>query len=432
MFHGALIAAGAALIAVSVAGATTVASPQAEARPAPSETANPSAVVDPLAKDITRLQAEVRRTPGNKVAWASLALSYVQQAKVTVNPSYYPKAEEAVDRSLAIDSTDNASGLAALAALRSAQHDFKAARSAAMRGLRIAPYNATLYGALNDAATQLGDYREARRAAVKLNELSPGVPAFTRVSYSYELSGDIASARTALEQALSIADSPADQAFVRYYLGELEFSQGRPVDALDHYEAGLKIDPGYYALLQGKARAEAALGRVDDALRNYRAVVAAAPQPEYVIEFADYLQSLGRTAEAAEQRAVFAALNELFESNGVALDTDPTLFYADRGQADKALKYGAAGIKIRPFVEMADAYAWALHAAGRDVEASAWSEKALALGTRNALFHFHAGMIDASLGDEAGARSHLTRALSINPHFNPVHAPAARAALAAL
>ena len=52
-------------------------------------------------------------------------------------------------------------------------------------------------------------------------------------------------------------------------------------------------------------------------------------------------------------------------------------------------------------------------------------ERALALDTPSALYHYHAGMIRLALGDTAGAREHLTQALDINPHFNLVAAAVA-------
>ncbi len=81
---------------------------------------------------------------------------------------------------------------------------------------------------------------------------------------------------------------------------------------------------------------------------------------------------------------------------------------------------------------MHDAYAWALHVNGRDAEAKEASNKALALGTRHALLHFHAGMIDLALGDTDGARTNLRTALDINPHFSPRLVPVARQTLAEL
>ena len=53
----------------------------------------------------------------------------------------------------------------------------------------------------------------------------------------------------------------------------------------------------------------------------------------------------------------------------------------------------------------------------------------MALGYRNALFAFHAGMIQLELGNRAEARRLLSEAVRINPHFSIQYAPLARATL---
>jgi hypothetical protein len=63
----------------------------------------------------------------------------------------------------------------------------------------------------------------------------------------------------------------------------------------------------------------------------------------------------------------------------------------------------------------------ALEAEGA-VGASSLEDRALTLGTRNALFLYHAGMIRLELGDETGARRYLSRALATNPNFSILHA----------
>jgi tetratricopeptide (TPR) repeat protein len=390
------------------------------------------AISDPIATDIAKQQDTIKQTPANYGAWASLGLDYVQQAKITVDPSYYPKAEAVLKQSLTLNSTENYLAMAGEAALKAAEHDFAGALSWARRGLKLNPYNATLYGSLNDALTQLGRYPEAFAAAQKMNDLQPGVAAFTRAEYVFELRGQLSQAGSAMRQALAASTASADQAFAYYYLAELSLNAGHPTAALALCRTGLKIDPGYYALIEGKARAEAALGQTAAALADFATVVSDVPQPEYVVEYGEYLQSLGRTAEAQAQYTLFNTENKLFQANGVTLDTDPTLFYADHGNPALALRYGQVGIRIRPFIEMDDAYAWALHANHRDAEALSWERKAMALGTRNALFFYHAGMIQRSLGNRAAAEQNLHQALAINPHFNPLAVPIARAALAAL
>jgi lipopolysaccharide biosynthesis regulator YciM len=66
---------------------------------------------------------------------------------------------------------------------------------------------------------------------------------------------------------------------------------------------------------------------------------------------------------------------------------------------------------------------------GKDTEALTWSHKALATGMKNALFYFHLGVIEKSLGDKAAAVQDLTTALTINPQFSPLQAPVATQAL---
>jgi len=427
-----LVVIGLAIGVSAVAAVAVGHSPARQDSGAASGSASAGPGATALTREIAALQASLGRAPNDYQAWASLGLDYVQQAKITVDPSYYPKATQALDRSLALNSTENFTAMAGQATLKAGEHDFSAALMWAQRGLAINPYNDTLYGALNDAQTQLGMYDEAGRSAERMNELKPGTPAFTRAEYVFELHGDIASATAVMRRALDDATNPADRAFVHYYRGELAFNAGDPAAALAENEAGQQADPGYAALLEGRARAEAALGDTEAALRDYAKVVSQVPQPQYLVEYGELLQSLGREKEAQQQYAVFSTEVALFEANGVLLDTDPALFYADHGDPAKALAFGEAGLRIRPFIEMEDAYAWTLHVNGRDAEALQHEQKAMALGTRNALFYFHAGMIEKSLGRTAQATADLKQALVINPHFSPFHEPTLRRALSEL
>ena len=429
-----LLWSAAALVAVIVVG-VGVAANWGAATPDPTGAGSgidPTPTADPLGADIAGIQAKLKITPNDADAWATLGLDYVQEAKNTVNPLYYPKAEGALQRSLQIQPAGNAPALDGTAALRSAQHRFAEALTLAQQAQALDPQNSSVYGTLADAYTQLGRYDEARAAVQQMLNLHPGVPAYTRAEYVYELAGQVDQARGLLDQALTDATTPSDIAFCRFYLAELASNNGDPAEALHQIQLGTGVDPRYPDLLAGQAKAEAALGRQDAAVRDYAQVVATVPLPQYVIEAGEYLESIGRNAEAQQNYKLFDAENALFTSNGVQLDTDPALFYADHGDPAKALQAAEAGIRIRPFLEMDDAYAWALHVNGRDAEALTWSNKALATGMRNALFHFHRGMIEILLGQQDAARADLTTALSINPQFNPLQVPVAKATLAKL
>lgn len=393
-------------------------------------TVNAPVVVRP--GDVDALQQRLRQVPNDDAAWAMLGLGYIDRAKATANPELYPKAEGALRRSLELREVDNYMAAAGMAALANARHDFAAGRDWAHRGLEINPANAALYGTLVDAETQLGHYQEAWEATQRMVDLSPDTASLSRVSYSWELRGDLPRAQALMQRALDDAPNPSQQAFARYHLGDLALLDGDPEGALAHYEAGLRAEPSSAALVEGRARAKAALDRTDEAVADMAEAVERMPEPGYVLYYGELLESLGRTAEAEQQYELFRAEQRLFEANGVVVDVEAALFEADHGDPEKAVAVAEAGLASRPFLDMEAAYAWALHRAGRHAEAAAAMGRARALGTRNPLFEFHAGMIERALGNAAAARGHLGAALAMNPAFHPLHAPVARTALAEL
>jgi Flp pilus assembly protein TadD len=122
----------------------------------------------------------------------------------------------------------------------------------------------------------------------------------------------------------------------------------------------------------------------------------------------------------------------LAKASGVATDLETALFAADHGDKPAALRAARAEWARRHSVHVADALAWALHANGRDVEALTYARRANGLGYRNAMFRYHQGMIEKSLGRAADARRDLAAALRLNPDFSALHAPLAKAALTSL
>lgn len=410
-------------IATSATGSVVAADAIAEAT-------NPTG--ESLDELIVGLQARLESTPGDYVSWATLGLAYVQQAKVSVNPDFYPKADGALAKSIELDDDQNYLAYAGLSALASARHDFAEAKSHAEQGLDINAYSSILYGALSDAELQLGNYDAAIDAAQQMVSLSPDTSSLSRASYLWELRGDVDQARALMQRALDDAPTASDRAFALFYLGELAFNNGDPATALDYYNRAQTESPTDPASLSGKAKAEAALGQVETALDHYAVLVARAPEPSYVLEYGELLESVGRLDEANQQYDVFLATQQLFAANGVEPDSTATLFEANHGDPTTAVVEATAGIESRPFLAMHDAYAWALHRDDRNDEALQAIEQAMQLGERNALFRYHAGMIRLALGDVDGARSDLTEALAINPWFNPLSAPVAAATLADL
>lgn len=418
----------AGLLAVGAA----VGSPPDKGEPTRSNAPAP-ATSDPLSQAIAGLQADLKRTPGNYRGWSSLGLAYVQQARLSADPTYYPKAEGAFATSLRLSPKDNADALVGQATLASARHDFPRALVLVDSALKINNYSAIAYGVKTDDLTELGRYDEAVAAVQKMLDLRPGTDSFSRASYQRELRGDVSGARDLLQRSAQDASSPADKAFSLYYLGELAWNNGDPKAARQAYDDALAADPKYLPALTGQAKALAGAGDPTAALAAYRDAVEQQPQPAYVVELGELLQATGQTAAAQEQYDVVRATEQLFAASGANVDLELALFEADHGTPADALKYATSAFTVRPdSILTEDAYGWALHKAGRDTEALAQAKRSVRLGTKLPYLRYHLGVIEAALGDKAAARKDLTLALALNPSFNPLQAPAARKLLKTL
>ena len=415
----------------TVAGGSGSTSAQTSVVASPVSVGANASVAD-AGRSITSLQSRLRKYPTDSTSWATLGFLYTQQARVTADPSYYGKADGAFAQSLKVQPDDNAAALTGQATLAAARHDFGRALSLAKASEAINGYSAPNLGVMTDALGELGRYQESFKTLQRMVDLRPGVPSYARVSYSYELRGDLKGAKFGLDQALEIAQNPSDAAFALQYLGELAFNAGDLNTAGQRFAEGLKRDPTYVPLLAGRARVEAAKGNTAAALRDWQTVTNRLPQPTYLIEYADLLSSLGRTAEAKVQYTLVDATIRLFRAQGANVDLELALYNADQGRSREALASAGPEIRRRQSMHVQDAYAWALHSAGRDVEALKYAKQAQKLGMRNALFAYHRGIIEQSLGMRTQARASLTEALTINPYFSPLQAPKAKAALAAL
>jgi hypothetical protein len=93
---------------------------------------------------------------------------------------------------------------------------------------------------------------------------------------------------------------------------------------------------------------------------------------------------------------------------------------------------GRRAYAAAPSVRSADALGWSLTRAGRPAEGLRYSTEALRLGSRDALFLYHAGIAARDAGRVDLARRYLARSLAGNPRFSPLHAPRAMRALESL
>jgi len=382
---------------------------------------------------ISSLQARLRALPSDWRSFARLGVAYVQDARVTADPTYYPKAEGVLQRSLALEPNGNFDALTGLAALAAARHDFAAALAWGERAVAVNPYSADARAVVGDAEVELGRYVEAFATFQKAVDLKPELSTYARVSYAWELQGNVPNAIRAMQLALQSAGTASDAAWAANQLGELCWNSGQLDRAVAWYRESIARDPTFVPPRAGLAKVEAARGRLESAIHGYRWVVERYPAPEYVIALADTLAVAGRRAEAAPQYALVHVEEELFQANGVNVDLEIALFDADhRIDLTAGLAAARAEWGRRQSIHVADALAWQLYANGRYDEALRYANEALRLGTRNALFFFHRGMIEKALGRTEAAHRDLGRALATNPHFSILWSTVAARTLAAL
>jgi tetratricopeptide (TPR) repeat protein len=220
---------------------------------------------------------------------------------------------------------------------------------------------------------------------------------------------------------------PEASAWTAVELGKLHWSAGRSGRAAASYRLALQLVPGYAPALDSLARAEAARGRLAGAIALERQAVAAIPLPGYVAQLGDLLSVAGKTAAAKEQYRLVGAIEQLQAANGVTLDLETALYRVDHGiRLEQSLALARRARAARPSVHGDDVLAWALARTGRCDEALVYSKRSLRLGTRDASFFFHRGMIERCLGHGVAARTWFARALETNPHFSLRWSPIAR------
>lgn len=432
----AAIGLAAVLLAAGLLAAPDMAAPPRppESRPVPaSALVAPAVSGSTLEHTIGSLQARLESGSDDWRSYASLGLAYLQKARVTADPTYYTKSEGALQRSLDIEGEDNFEAALGMGALASARHDFGGALKWGNRARSINPYNADALGVMGDALIELGRYGRAGRVLQQMVDLRPDLPSYARVSYFKEINGDLGGALDAMTLALGAAGTPEDAAWAGYQLGELYFGVGRLKAARREHARAAFVAPDSALPRVGLAEVAAARGRLDKAVATLGRVVTVYPSPELVSLLGDLHRAQGNAAKATEQYALVRTITDLYTEHGVNPDVEMLLFNSDhRFDVAETLAVAAREYRKRANVEVADALAWAHYASGNYVQASKYSRESLRLSTRNALFNFHAGMIELRLGHGSAARNFLSTALNIDPNFSWLHAETARQTLASL
>ncbi len=409
----------------------------------------PETLLTPLPTDTSRsiqkAQLTLERNPKDAEGYAVLGAAYFQRARETGDVSDYQLAEEALTKSLDLDSTDfsAADALGTLAEVCMGEHRFTDALTYAQKALSLGTGDVSPFAIIGDAYADMGEYDKAAASYARLTPrdmtLSPhaAYARDSRLAFLKFVAGDTVGAidlmKTSVAEGVEAQLPRENLAWLYYELGEFETQAGDTASADASYLAALNTHPGDYRALAALGKLRANNGRYNEAIILYQKAIAVVPMPIFIAELGDLYARTGNQADAQNQYALVEYIGLLGKINQVLHNRDLALFYADHDtKLPEALELAQKELEVRHDVYTWDALAWALFKNGKLTEAASASDKAMHMGTKDPMLHYHAALIAEKLGQREKALSELKQALEINPHFHLVYAKAASDKIAAL
>ena len=289
--------------------------------------------------------------PGDWTAWAGLAADYVQEARITADPTYYPKADGAVAKSLQIQPHENFLALTVKATIAAARHDFAGAlKLSPTSRWRSTPYSAVTYGVRGDALDELGRYAEALASFEKMDHLRPSLSSYSRLSYAYELRGDLPAAPgTDLQLALGDRGVAVGQRLRRVLPRRTRLGQRRPGHRRTLLPARGLARSGLRAAARGRREGR---GRTRADRRRRSATTSrwstGCRSPRTSSSSAITWPRSDAPSRLSRQYGLVLSEEKIFQSQGVNVDLELSLFQADHGDPTGRAQVGVRRVRATP------------------------------------------------------------------------------------
>lgn len=267
--------------------------------------------------------------------------------------------------------------------------------------------------AIGDALLAMGEYERAEETFDGLAEQNVSPPLAARLARIAELRGNVELAIGLMEaaQAEVAADSSAGEplAWFSTRLADLHLSAGQTRDAEDLFRLALAALADYAPAIAGLGDLAIANGDLEQAIARFERASELATDPAWLFALADLNSLVGREDVAADYLEAALATIDQF---GSIHPRDFALYYAGASQPDLAVEYATKALEQSEDIYAHDVMAVALHSTGEYEEAWIHMQQALALGTIEPLFDYHAGAILLELGEADLAVGHLETAIS--------------------
>jgi tetratricopeptide (TPR) repeat protein len=373
--------------------------------------------LSPAAQSIAAASKAISDKPTECTGYNLLATALVRRAQETADVSFYAQAESAVEKSLEI-APNNFDAAKIRVSILLGEHEYPAALEAAKMLNKRVPDDVIVYGLLTDADVELGNYSDAETAAQWMLNLRPGnLPALTRAAHLRELFGDTEGAYELMELAYqsTAPTETLERVSILTQMGHLRLASGSAEAAEKLIQQALSDFPKYSSALENLGQLRVTQKRYADAVVLLQQSNQGGRHAEHLYDLAEALQLAGRDTEAKKTFADFETKSLAEFVRRYNSNRELIFYYADHArQPAKALEVAKQEYAWRHDVYTLDAYAWALHVNGQDVEARKQIEAALAVGIRDSRIFAHAGEIALKLHDRAAAENYLQEAVALH------------------
>ncbi len=379
-------------------------------------------------KAMEGLLANIAKNPKDYKSMIQLVEAYVQEERITGEYAYYDKASLELLEKVLKNDPKNFDALTLKALIFLSQHHFSDALDVGKQARAINPYNAFIYGILDDAYLELGHYDSAVAMADKMTSIRPDLRSYARVSYLREIFGDVPGAISAIKLAVSAGYPGLEQTeWVRMILGHLYEIEGQIDSAQMVYQKALLERPSYAFAYAGLGRIEKEKGNYPEAIKYFEKA------RDMIVEysFKDELTDLYRLNNESS-KGDKSADDVVDELGGNLGDESQSIHghYADKELAyaylktnppdlDKALKHALLEYDRRPDnIDVCEAVAWVRYKRGEFAQADTLINKALRTHSRNPILMCHAGLIKVKAGEMAQGKVLIKAAVEQDPYFD--------------
>lgn len=367
--------------------------------------------------------SKIKEDPGDYYNYTKLGASYIQKGREVGGMKPYLKAEEVLKKSIELY-PDGYAAYIYLGQVSSYTHDFQKTIEYAKKAIELKPEKSTPYGVLGDAYIELGMYEEAAKAYEIASIISPGFYSWSRIAQMKDLRGDTEGAIEVMKDAIELAlrdDLPEEnRAWANVMLGSFYYKIGDMEKAEKSYQEALRSFKDHYLAIEHLAEVYAARGSYEQAARLYEKALRINPKPHFYLELGKLYEKLGSPQKSEKlYRKAKERYKDYAESGIRGHSRELVLFYTDRNiNLDKALELAQRDSEGTEDIYAYDTLAWAYYKAGDLDMAIDAMNKALRMGTRDALFYYHAGMIHYKIGNREQAKKYFDLVLATNPRFD--------------